>query len=174
MRSSTGLYLWTLLMLICAKWPVSQGFDHCLKSLLLRSGDLHSQAFLLSEPLLPVAAAYVSSSGVPHAACLSRGKSRAHSSAVRACPDPLFGGPYMQHRISWADGPHELHSPGRENLGQRSRGAGGHRQISGSMNSPQRPVSRLICLWNRDASARGPLPVGVRARALWELMQNLG
>ena len=23
----------------------------------------------------------------------------AHSDAVRSCPDPLFGGPYMQHRI---------------------------------------------------------------------------
>ena len=55
-------------------------------------------------PLLPTAAACVSSFGVPRAARLSSGRSWAHSGAVRACPDPLFGGPYMQHRISWADG----------------------------------------------------------------------
>ena len=30
----------------------------------------------------------------------------------------------MQHRISWADGHHELASPGREDLSQRSRGRG--------------------------------------------------
>lgn len=66
-------------------------------------------------PLLPIAAAN-DSSGVPCAAWLSRGRSGAHSDAVRACPDPLFGGPYMHHRISQAEGLHELPSPGRGNL----------------------------------------------------------
>ncbi|MGV8174631.1 MAG: hypothetical protein ACP5OU_02905 [Methanothrix sp.] len=68
---------------------------------------------LLPVPLLP---------GCPRAAGLSRGRSWAHSGAVRACPDPLFGEPYMQHRIFQADRLHELHSQGREDLCQRSRG----------------------------------------------------
>jgi len=52
-------------------------------------------AILIGEPLLPACCALPA---------LARERSWAHSGAVRACPDPLFGGPYMQHRISWADG----------------------------------------------------------------------
>ena len=40
-------------------------------------------------------------------------------------PRSPLRGSYMQLRISRADGPHELHSPGREDLGQRSREARG-------------------------------------------------
>ena len=72
-------------------------------------------------PLLPTVAVCASSSGVPRASLVLAPEELGALRRREGLHDPLFRGPYMQHRISWADEPQELHSPGQEDLVQRSR-----------------------------------------------------